>query len=160
VKETVAAVEPALSVGRIQTMDAIVRASRSRETFVGTLLLLAAAASLFLGVVGIYGGVAQTVRHRTREIGIRVALGAGRAEVIRIVAAGALSAVVAGAVLGIATLLAGTGLLSALLFEVAPRDPISILAVIAILFVSSVLAALLAARHATRVAPLLAMRSD
>ncbi|HYN06301.1 MAG TPA: ADOP family duplicated permease [Vicinamibacterales bacterium] len=160
VKDTIAAIEPTLSVGRIQTMDAIIRAARSNETFVGVLLLLAAAVSLFLGVVGIYGGVAQVVRHRTREIGIRLALGARRTEIVWMVAAGALSAVVAGAFLGLVAVLAGTRILSALLFGVAPRDPASILLVTGILFGSSVVAALLAARQATRVAPLLAMRGE
>lgn len=160
VRDTVAAVEPALSVGGIRTMDSIAAAARSTETFVGTLLLLAAAASLFLGVVGIYGSVAQVVRHRTREIGIRLALGASRAEVVRMVATGALSAVVVGSALGLLAIVAGTRLLSALLFGVAPRDPVSIFMVMGILFGSGALAALLAARQATRIAPLVALRGE
>jgi putative ABC transport system permease protein len=160
VRDAVAAVEPALSIGGIRTMDSIVGAARSTETFVGTLLLFAAAVSLFLGVVGIYGSVAQMVRHRTREIGIRLALGASRADVVRMVSRGALSAVVVGAFLGLVAVLAGTRMLSALLFGVAPRDPVSILLVIGILFGSGVLAALLAARQATRIAPLEAMRGE
>jgi ABC-type antimicrobial peptide transport system permease subunit len=160
VKAMVAAVEPALSVDRIRTMDAVIQASRSKETFVGILLLLAAIMSLFLGVVGVYGSVAQVVRHRTREIGIRVALGARRAEVLRIVVAGALSAVVTGAAIGLVAILAGTRMLTALLFGIAPRDPGTILLVVVVLFAAAVAAALLAARRATRVPPLQALRAE
>ena len=160
VRATIAEVDPGLSVGQVRTMDAIVGAARSREAFVGALLLLAAAVSLFLGVVGIYGSVAHVVRHRTREIGIRVALGARPAEVVRTVVTGSMGAVFVGAALGLAMTLAGTGMLSDLLFGVAPRDPLMILAVTGVLLSAAAGAALLAARRATRVAPLLAMRTD
>jgi ABC-type antimicrobial peptide transport system permease subunit len=160
VRATIAEVDPGLSVGQVRTMDAIVGAARSREAFVGALLLLAAAVSLFLGVVGIYGSVAHVVRHRTREIGIRLALGARPAEVVRTVVTGSMGAVFVGAALGLAMTLAGTGMLSDLLFGVAPRDPLVILAVTGALLSAAAGAALLAARRATRVAPLLAMRTD
>ena len=126
----------------------------------GALLLLAAAVSLFLGVVGIYGSVAHVVTRRTREIGIRMALGARRAEVMRMVVTGSMWAVLVGAALGLAVSFAGTRMLSALLFGVEPRDPVILLAVTGILLSAAVAAALVAARRAARVAPLLAMRSD
>jgi predicted permease len=160
VKDAVAASEPALSVGRIGTMDAIVNASRSNETFVGALLLLAAAMALLLGVVGIYGSVAQVVRRRLREISIRLALGARRWDVIWMVAAGALRAIVVGATFGLMVVFAATEMLTALLFGVAPRDPISIFLVIALVMVSGGLAAFAAARHAVRLAPLVVIRGE
>ncbi len=160
VRRTIAEVDPGLSVGQIRTMDSIVSAARSREAFVGALLLLAAAVSLFLGVVGIYGSVAHVVRHRTREIGIRLALGARPAEVITKVVVGSMGAVLIGAALGLVIAFVGTGMLSALLFGVAPRDPFVILTVTGVLLSAAAAAALLAARGAARVAPLLAMRID
>jgi putative ABC transport system permease protein len=160
VRHAITEVDPGLSIGQVRTMDTIVSAARSREAFVGALLLLAAAVSLFLGVVGIYGSVAHVVRHRTREIGIRLALGARPAEVVRTVVTGSMGAVLVGAVLGLGVALAGSGMLSTLLFGVAPRDPLVITAVTAVLLSAAGAAALVAARSATRVAPLLAMRSD
>jgi putative ABC transport system permease protein len=160
VRHTIAEVDPGLSVGQVRTMDSIVSAARSREAFVGVLLLVAAAVSLFLGVVGIYGSVAHVVKRRTREIGIRLALGARPAEVIQNVVMGSLGAVFVGAALGLVIAFAGTGMLSALLFGVAPRDPFVILAVTGVLLSAAAAAALLAARGAARIAPLLAMRID
>jgi ABC-type antimicrobial peptide transport system permease subunit len=141
-------------------MDSIVGAARAREAFVGVLLLLAAAVSLFLGAIGIYGSVAQVVRRRTREIGIRMALGAGRAEVVRMVAAGSVRAVLVGSALGLAVSLPATRMLGTLLFGVDAHDPIVLLAVTGGLVSAAGGAALLAARHAARVAPLVALRSD
>jgi predicted lysophospholipase L1 biosynthesis ABC-type transport system permease subunit len=160
VREAVTGVDPGLSVGQVRTMDSIVRAARGRETFVGALLLLAAAVSLFLGVVGIYGSVAQVVSRRTREIGIRMALGAQRAEVLRMVVTGSMRAVLLGAALGLIVALAATRMLSALLFGVEPRDPVILLSVTTILGLSAVAAALVAARRAVHIAPLDAMRGD
>jgi predicted permease len=160
VREAIAAADPGLTVGRIRTMDSIVRTARAREAFVGVLLLVAAAVSLFLGVVGVYGSVAQVVRRRTREIGIRLALGAHRTEVIRMVAAGSIWAVLLGAALGVGVALAGSGMLGALLFGVEPRDPVILLAVTGVLLSAAIAAATLAAWRAARVPPLLAMRRD
>jgi ABC-type antimicrobial peptide transport system permease subunit len=159
-RTAVDALDEDLSVGRIRTMDSIVRTARARETFVGALLLLAATVSLFLGVVGIYGSVAHVVTRRTREIGIRMALGARHAEVVRMVVTGALGAVLTGTVLGLAAALAGTRVLGALLFRVEPRDPVILLTVTGILLSAAAAAALVAARRAAGVAPLVAMRTD
>jgi hypothetical protein len=160
VRATIAAVDPGLSVGQVRPMDSIVRSARSREAFVGTLLLLAAVASLFLGVVGIYGSVANVVRRRTREIGIRLALGARPSQVIQAVVMGSMWAVLIGTALGLVGAIAGTGMLSTLLFGVAPRDPVVLLSVIGTFLFVAMGAALLAAWRASRVAPLLAMGSD
>jgi hypothetical protein len=160
VRDAIATVDPALSVGQVRTMNAIVRAARAREAFVGALLLGAAGVSLFLGVVGIYGSVAHVVTRRTREIGIRMALGARRGEVVRMVVTGSMWAVLAGAALGLVVAFAGTRLLRALLFGVDPRDPVIFLAVTGVLLSAAMAAALVAAGRAARVAPVIAMRSE
>ena len=159
-RDTITSVDPTLSVGRIRTMESIVQAARATEAFVGLLLLLAAAVSLFLGSVGIYGGVAHVVRQRTREIGIRLALGARRADVVRMVVSGSLAAVSTGAVLGLVAAVAGGRMLRALLFGVEPGDPAVVLTATAVLLSTGLAAALLAARRATGIAPLRAMRDD
>jgi ABC-type antimicrobial peptide transport system permease subunit len=142
VREAVADLDSGLSVGQVRTMDSIVRAARGRETFVGALLLLAAAVSLFLGVVGIYGSVAQVVTGRTREIGIRMALGAQPAGVLRMVVTGSMRAVLVGATAGVMVALVATRLLSALLYGVEPRDPVILLSVTTVLGLAAVTAAL------------------
>lgn len=141
-------------------MESIVQAARATEAFVGLLLLLAAAVSLFLGSVGIYGGVAHVVRQRTREIGIRLALGARRADVLRMVVSGSLAAVSTGAALGLVVAVAGSRLLRALLFGVEPGDPAIVLMATAVLLSTGLAAALLAARRAVHIAPLRAMRDE
>jgi putative ABC transport system permease protein len=158
VKDAITAYDPTLSVGRVRTLDAIVASARGKETFVGALLLLAAAASLLLGVVGIYGGVAQVVRRRTRELGIRIALGASRAEIISMVVRGSLRAVAVGAALGLTAAVGGSRVLSTLLFGIEPRDPVILGGVTLLLVAAAVTAALIAARRASRIAPVVAIR--
>jgi putative ABC transport system permease protein len=158
VRRTIAEEDPGLSVGQVRTLDAVVDAARSREAFVGALLLFAATVSLFLGVVGIYGRVAHVGRHRTRQIGVR--LGARPIEITRTVVTGSLGAVLVGVALGLVVSLAETGTLDALLFGVAPRDPFLILAVTGVLPLGAVAAALRAARTVARIARLMAMPSD
>jgi putative ABC transport system permease protein len=159
VKSAVAQVDPDVSIGQVRPMETIVGAARAPETFVGVLLLFGAVMSLFLGAVGVYGSVAQVVRRRTREIAIRTALGASRAEVIRLVTAGAVRAVLAGGAVGLALSLALTGALRSLLFGVAARDPAALAAVTGLLVTTAGIAALLAARRATHV-PLVALSSE
>jgi predicted permease len=159
-RTAIATLDPTLSVGRVRTLEAIVRSARAREAFVGGLLLLAATVSVFLGAVGIYGSVAYVVRQRTREIGIRLALGASRTEVLRMVVGGALAAVAAGSALGLLVALAGTRTLRALLFGVDPGDPASLAAAALSLLAAGGAAAFLAARHAVRIQPVRAMRDE
>lgn len=158
VREAIAAFDPGLSVGQVRTMDSIVRAARGKEMFVGALLLLAATVSLLLGVVGVYGGVAQVVRNRTRELGIRIALGASRRDVLVMVVKGTLWTVAAGTTLGLATALTGSRVLGTLLFGVGPRDPLILGAVMLLFAAAAVAAALVAGRRASRIALVVAIR--
>jgi predicted permease len=151
---------PDLSAGRARTMDEIVAAARGTETSVGALLLAAAAVSLLLGLVGIYGSVAHAARARAKEIGIRVALGAGTNDVIRAVAAGTLAAASVGIAIGVAASMAATQLLDALLFGVDPADPKTLAVVTFALTLTVGGAALAAAWRAGRVDPQRALRAD
>jgi predicted permease len=160
VRSVVEQVDPAFTVGPIRTVDEIVSQARARETFVGLLLLLAAGMSLFLGVTGIYGSVAHVVRSRTREIGIRLALGAERSQVVRMVAAGSMRTVLAGVVAGLMLALAASQALAVLLFGISAGDVRTLLAVTVLLVIAAAAAAWLAASRAARVSPTLALRGD
>jgi len=159
-RAAIADVDPDLSVRDVRAMADVVAAARARETFVGTLLLTAAMISLMLGAVGIYGSVSQLVRRRTREIGVRIALGAGRDEVTRMVTAGCVRAVALGAGIGVMMSVLSGRLLESLLFGVAAYSP-RVLGLVTVMLIGvATAAALLAARQATRIAPLDALRAD
>jgi ABC-type antimicrobial peptide transport system permease subunit len=115
---------------------------------------------VLLGVIGIYGSVAQIVRTRRREIGIRLALGAQASEVIRMAVGGTAQSVALGTACGLGLALVATGTLRALLFGVAPRDPAAFAAAAAILLVASTGSAFLAARRAASVNPTEALRVE
>ena len=159
-RDAIVRFDPTLSVGRVRTMESIVRSARAREAFVGSLLMAAAIVSVFLGAVGIYGSVAYVVRRRTREIGIRLALGARRTEIVRMVVAGSLAAIAIGSALGLLIAVAGTRLLRTLLFGVEPGDPAALAAATGSLVAAGCIAAFLAARQAVRIQPVRAMREE
>jgi ABC-type antimicrobial peptide transport system permease subunit len=160
VRHTLSESHPDVGVGRIRAMGAIVADARAREAFVGTLLLLAAGIAVCLGATGIYGSVAEVVRRRRREIGIRVALGSDASAVVRLVSRGSLRSTIVGAALGTVIALASGRALGALLFGVRAADPFTIAAATGVLFAAAALAALGAAWRATRIAPLTALRED
>ncbi len=124
VRQTIRQVEPTLSIARIRTMDAIVRRSRAADSFLATLLLVASAASLFLGVIGVYSVVAQSVHRREREIGIRIALGAEPGRLVGHLLKESVTFVIAGAAAGLIIALVATSALRAFLFDVSPTDPL------------------------------------
>jgi putative ABC transport system permease protein len=124
------------------------------------LVLLFAASALLLASLGIYGVVSYTVAQRTNEIGIRVALGAHTAAVYRMVLRQGLTPVVLGLVAGVAGALALGRLLTSLLFEVSPADPLTIGAVIAALASVAAFACTVPALRAARVDPMSALRYE
>lgn len=119
-----------------------------------------AAVALALAVVGIYGVVAWNVTQRTREIGIHQALGANRADVLRLVVGQSMRVVGIGLVIGIALSLAVARLVSSEVFGISSFDPLTFAIVIALLAGSALVACLLPARRATKVDPLTALRAD
>lgn len=144
----------------IATMDALVTRSVADRRF--TMLVLSAfgALALALAAVGIYGVMSYVVVQRTREIGVRVALGAGRGSVMRLVARDSMTPVLAGVVIGIAGAAALTRLMRTLLFGVSSTDVATFGAVVALLAVVALAASMIPARRATRVDPLTALRGD
>ena len=131
-----------------------------RARFQTVLLALFAGIALLLTAVGLYGVMSYTVVQRTQEIGIRVALGANRVDVLRMILVRSFQITTVGLLLGIAGGAALTRLLSSLLYEVQPLDPATFLAVAGILGVVSLLASYIPAWRAARVDPMVALRYE
>jgi predicted permease len=149
--------EPRLPVS-FATMDARVAGETSDLRF--PLLVMSAFALVALGLaaLGVYGVVSYAVARRTREMGIRIALGAGSGRVLRGIVGGSLRTALVGAALGVLGALAAGRLLAGMLFEVRPSDPVSMIAAVAVLIVVALAASLVPALRATRVDPLSTMR--
>ncbi|MGH7504380.1 MAG: FtsX-like permease family protein, partial [Longimicrobiales bacterium] len=116
--------------------------------------------ALVLAALGVYGVASQAARRRTQEIGIRVALGAERRDVARLILSHALRLAAAGVALGVLGGLAATRLMESVLFGIAPTDPLTFIAVPLLLGTVAVLATWLPARSAARVDPLVALRAE
>jgi ABC-type antimicrobial peptide transport system permease subunit len=141
-------------------METVVRLTFSRQQFSAVLLGGFSVASLLLAAIGIYGLLAYSVTQRTREIGVRVALGAEPASIIRMVVASGARMVITGAAAGLAAALALSGLLKSLLFGIGPRDPLTFIAAPAIFAAVALVAAYVPARRAARVSPMEALRAE
>jgi len=160
IREIVASLDKDIPLYEVKTMDDYVAGSVAQPRLSSTLLGIFAALALVLAMVGIYGVMSFSVEQRTNEIGIRMTLGAQRADVLRLVLRQGLAIAVIGVALGIAGTLATSGLLKSLLFGVRPGDPATLISV-AILLVGCVLAACyIPARRATRVDPMVALRYE
>jgi predicted permease len=142
------------------TMPAVVAASVASRRFMVLLLGLFATVALLLAAVGIYGVVAYSVAQRTREIGIRIALGAAPASVGRMVQLRAMLVVLAGIAIGVAGAFAATRLLRSLLYGVTATDPLAFGGVIVLLVVIAWLASWAPARRGTRIDPVVAIRAE
>lgn len=147
-----------LPVSQLRQFDELVSASVSRPRFYTVLLGVFAAIALVLAAVGIYGVISYAVSLRTRELGIRIALGATGRQVSRLVLRQGVSLAIMGVLMGGLGAFWLTGLLGKLLFGVAPKDPLTFIGVAALLTGIAGLASYLPARRAARVDPLRAMR--
>jgi len=151
---------PGFPVYDMQTMTARSAGATARPRFSATLLALFALTALALAVVGIYGVMSLMVSARTREIGIRIALGADSRRVQRLVVSEGMALVAIGGAIGLAGALLCTRLLRSLLFDMAPTDPPTYVAIVVLLSVTAAAASWLPARRASRVDPLEALRAD
>ncbi len=159
-RKEVAAVDPDLPAFALRPMDEWLALSLSARRFQMLLLVLFAAVSLVLAAVGIYGVMAYSVSHRTPEFGIRMALGAQRTDVLRLVLRQGAGIAGIGLLGGLAASLALTRLMQSLLFRVEPTDPFTIVAVVGLLGAAILLATYVPARRATRTDPLVALRYE
>jgi putative ABC transport system permease protein len=147
-------------VARIKTMDEVISTTTSRQTFNMMLLSIFGAIALTLAAIGIYGLMAYSVQQRTQEIGIRMALGADRTTIRKLVVWSGMKLALAGVVLGIAASFGLTRLIASFLFGVKAWDPTAFIAVPAILCVVAFVAVLLPAMRASRVEPMRALRVE
>jgi ABC-type antimicrobial peptide transport system permease subunit len=152
--------DPRISDPELLSMRDIVSASLLRQRFNMTLMSLFAAMALVLTSVGVYGVVSYAVARRAREIGVRMALGAPRASVLRLVVRQGMTPVLVGLGVGVAASLALTRVLSGMLYGVSPRDPVSLVSVAFVLAGVGLLASWVPARRAARVDPLVALREE
>ena len=153
-------VNPSLPLASVRTLEAVVSASTARTSFTLVILAIAGAMALLLGVAGIYGVISYSVSQRTREIGIRMALGAARADVQRMVVGQALRLTLLGIGLGLALAFVLTRFMQSLLFGIRPDDPPTFVGVTLILALSSAAAAWLPTARAVRVDPVVALRHE
>jgi predicted permease len=159
-REIVRSVDANLAMFQIQSQEQQIAASVSRERLLARLATWLGAVALMLSAIGVYGLLAYAVTLRTAEIGIRMALGAERANVRWMIVRQSLLVGALGIGLGIAASIAGADLLTSLVFNVAPRDSFSLLAAAAMILAVTATAGYLPARRASRVDPLIALRSD
>ena len=159
-RRQVASVDSRLAIAAVKTMDQIVAAELARPRFSMFLLVIFGATALILAAIGTYGVMAYNVEQRVREIGIRMALGAARADVLKMVAGGAARLAGAGVLGGIAGAAALTRLMRTLLFGVSPTDVQTFALVAALLTFVALAAAYLPARRATRVDPTVTLRTE
>jgi putative ABC transport system permease protein len=147
-------------VQSIAPMADLISSSTAEPLFQARLISIFSMFALLLSAIGIHGVLAFSITERTREIGIRMAFGAERSDITRMVMKRSLLLVTAGVVLGVAGAVAMTRVLAKFLFEVRPTDPVTFVVVVLLLVVVALLAGLLPARRATRVDPLVALRWD
>jgi ABC-type antimicrobial peptide transport system permease subunit len=154
----IAAVDSTVPVGEVRPLRGVVTASAARPRFTMALLGTFAVVAMTLGAVGIYGVVASGVARRQHEIGVRLALGATRAAVVRMVLRDGATVTGVGVVIGLLAALAGGRLLRGLLFGVAPSDPLVLGLVPIVLALVALVASAAPARRASRVDPIVSVR--
>ena len=158
-RRTITSIDPQVPI-EIRPARELVSASVADRRF--TMLVIAgfALVAFFLSIIGIYSVVSYTVAQRTREIGIRLALGATPGEMRRMVVTTAMRTVVPGLVFGTLLALAASGTLRSLLYGVSPFEPVSLAGAVAVLAVAALASCIVPAMRATRVDPMVAIRAE
>ncbi|HEY3516688.1 MAG TPA: ABC transporter permease [Gammaproteobacteria bacterium] len=160
VRSAVRSVSASIPVGQVRTMQDLHAGSLARTSFTLVLLAIAGAVALVLGIVGIYGVIAYVVAQRTREIGIRSALGADPTELVRMFVRRGLALSAVGAVAGLVAAGVLARLMSSLLFGVSSLDPLAYVGALAATIAAATLASYLPAQRAARIDPMNTLRAD
>ena len=160
VQRAVWSVDSNLPLAEVRTLDYYYRKSMARTSFTLVMLSLAGGMALLLGVVGLYGVITYSVSQRTHELGIRMALGAQKRDVLKLILTQGMSLTLLGLGIGIAGAFALTHFLSSLLYGVKPDDPLTFAAVALLLIVVAFFAGYIPARRAAKVDPMIALRYE
>ena len=160
IKREIQAIDKDQPIAQVKTLDDKLSESIGPQRFTLLLLGIFALIALTLASAGIYGVMSYAVTQRTHEIGVRMALGAQRLDVLKLMVRQGMTAVVIGVGLGLAGAFATTRLMSSLLFDVNAKDPFTFAAVTAVLTIVAFVACYLPARRATKVDPLVALRYE
>ena len=155
-----AAIDPDITIDNGDLVHNMLRARYAQERFLTQLMLALALIALFLAAIGMYSVVSNAAERRTREIGIRVALGAAGRDIVRLMMSRAMRPVLTGIVIGLAGSVAATRLIRRQLFEVSPTDPLVLVAVTALLTTAALVAGYIPSRRATRVHPMTVLREE
>jgi putative ABC transport system permease protein len=158
VRQELARLDPDIAVSGVQSLDEIVSGSLAQPQLVERVVALFAALAVVLASIGIYGVMSYSVAERTREFAVRMALGAGPREILRLVLGEGLGLTAAGLGLGLAMSLAATRLLASLLFGVSATDPVTFGGAVLVLAATALLASFLPARRGMRLSPVRALR--
>jgi hypothetical protein len=159
-RSTLHAIDPNLAAGDIQTMGELESVASAQRRFQTSLLSVFAGIALFLALVGLYGLMAYSISRRTREVGIRMALGAQRTDVMMLVLNRAALLLGLGLTSGLVASWFATRAIRAFLFGVGQHDPVTLLSVCALLAVCGLIAAIIPARRAASIDPMQALRMD
>ena len=157
-RQAVKAVDPGLPVFGLTPLSTVVSDSVADRRFSLLLLVVFAGVAVFLAAVGLYGVVAYSVSQRTQEIGVRMAIGAGRGHVLSMVLTEGMKLAIVGVAIGLIGASALSGLMSKMLFRVTPGDPLSYVVTAAVLVAIAALACYIPALRATSVDPIVALR--
>jgi putative ABC transport system permease protein len=160
VRKELAAMDASIPLTSVRVFEEYISRSLARPRFNTLLLSIFAGVALVLTAIGIYGVLAYSVAQRTSEIGIRIALGAGKSSIFRLIVGQAMTLVGISLALGIAGAFAATRLLNSLLFGVGASDPGTFAGIVLLVSVVAFIAAWLPARRATRVDPIIALRAE
>jgi predicted permease len=160
IQQAVWSVNPSLPLASVRTMQEIYNQSLARTSFTLVMLGIAGSMALVLGIIGIYGVISYAVSQRTREIGIRMALGEQRGRLRWMFVRSALVLTGCGLAIGLAAAAGLVGLMKSLLFGVSPMDPVTYVSVLMVLAASAVVASYLPARRAAAVNPVEALRAE
>jgi predicted permease len=160
VRKVVWSVAPDVPIVQVRTMEEVFRGSMARGSFTLAMLAIAGGMALLLGIVGIYGVVSYSVSERTRELGIRIALGAGNTELRAMVVGQGILLAAIGIGVGLAAAAAVTRIMKSLLFETSPVDPLTYAVASAALLASAAIASYLPAHRASSVNPVEALRME
>jgi len=159
-REAVTQADPQLRLWRFESMDELLSAPLAQPRLNGLLFSTFAFAALILAAIGLYAIMAMSVRQQTRELGVRIALGATPGMISRLVLERALFIVGAGLTIGLAVALIGSRVLRSLLYQVSPADPVTLGVVSVVLICAALLAAYVPARRAMQLDPVRALKAE